>query len=492
MRIFLLWAEKPGNLDLRILLKEFKSAGHTLSYFVGYTGAENLVSDETVFHSYQDAINGKPAERFSSTQFAPLDEETIRAFYHTESIVLSMMNRFFDKVPVDERKRRYYELLRYWLGVFRELKPGAVLFPNMPHFVYDYISYEVAKYLGVITLFFDDTRFPGRLLVLRDLSQGSERFKEEQTKVVSETVTVDDLAPDIRGYYESRSNKGFTAVPSYIADQKKKYSLFHKLFPIEQVRKSGKGMKAFLSAPGYARALVREHLPEIKMKIRDTLTYPFVHNLKTEYERVATIPDFSRPYVYFPLQKQPERTTSPQGDMFVDQLLALEILSASLPVGVTIFTKEHPLQWPHFGIGFSSFRYRGFYERIARIPHIVIVPVNTSSYALINGALAVSAVTGSAGFEAVLRGKPAVIFGTVWYEDCPGIFKVQSVASAKDAFLRIQNGGGPEQKRIIQYLKAFERASIVAYISSTAGKASNVSKEECMKNIAKAVVNELA
>lgn len=492
MRVFLIWPEKQGDLDLRILISALERGGHTLLYFVGYTGSETIAPPETVFHSYIDAIAAKPASHVDVSSFPPLGAEVIKKFYRTESIVLTMMNRLFDRVCVDERRRTYYEMLRYWLGVFETYKPEAVIFPNMPHFVFDYIIYDIAHAFCVKTIFFDDTRFPGRLLLLSDLSKGSEAFRKEQKKSAHEQVRLTDLASDIRAYYEPRTDRCYTVLPGYIADQKKKHAVWPTLFPAGNGRERITDFSVFKKAPHYAVTVLKRAWPMVRRKAQEFLLSPFQSNLKKEYERVAQEHDFSKKFVYFPLQKQPERTTSPQGDVFVDQTLALEIVSASLPEGWVIYAKEHPMQWLHFGTGYSSFRYRGFYERMARIPKVMLVPVSTSSYRLINESHAVSAVTGSAGFEAVLRSTPAVIFGTVWYEDCPGVFKAASVIACRAALEKIAHGYKIDQQKIINYLKAFERATIRAYIAPSAGKASGISKTECMERIADAVLKELA
>ena len=149
------------------------------------------------------------------------------------------------------------------------------------------------------------------------------------------------------------------------------------------------------------------------------------------------------------------------------------------------------MQWLHFGIRYSSFRYKGFYKKIAAVPNVRLIPVNIDSYSLINGAQLVSAVTGSAGWEAALRSKPSIIFGTVWYQDCPGIFKAANVGDCRASLEKILNGYQVDQQKIINYLKAFGKSTIRAYIAPTSREASKLSKEESMKNITLAVLNEL-
>ncbi|MDO8619789.1 MAG: hypothetical protein Q7R64_00370 [bacterium] len=491
MKVLLSWARKQSDPDTGILIERLERAGHSLVYFVGAPVDERSTPKGAVFHSYADAEVGKPALSIDALAFPPLDADLIQKLYHTESVVLTMMNRFFDEFVVDERRRIYYEMVRYWSGVLSRYTPDVVLFPTLPHFGYDYILYSLARLAGIKTIFFDDTRFPGRLLPATDLAHLTESLKSAMTRNTGKQYSLDDLAPDIRGYYESRSRKDYSVVPSYIADQKERHSIWKLRLPWEKMGESLRDFSFLHKAPRYLRFLARERTIPFVKKVGTHLSYPLLSDLRKEYTALTHAPDFGRPFVYFPLQKQPERTTSPQGDMFVDQLLALELVSSALPKGSVIYVKEHPLQWAHFGVRFSSSRYRGYYERISRIPNVVLIPLSTDSYRLINESLSVSAVTGSAGWEAVLRGKPAIIFGKVWYEDCQGIFKASSKEDCVKAFATIARGYVVNQESVIHYLKCFESVTIRAFIAPTAGKASTIGKEECMNVISDSVLKEL-
>lgn len=491
MKILLSWARKQSDPETRILIERLQQAGHEFVYFVGAPVDKTATPAGTLFHSYAEAEVGKSAHGIDASLFPPLDEELIRRLYHTESIVLTMMNRFFDTLCVDERRRIYYEMVRYWSGVLSVYTPEVVLFPTLPHFGYDYILYALAQLFNIKTIFFDDTRFPGRLLLATRLEQLTEPLIRALAEHKGKKVTAQELAPDIRQYYAPRSQRDFNVVPSYIADQKARHSFWKIRFPWKSMWKSVRDVSFLHKAPRYLVAVASERAIPFVKRIAIHLSYPGVSDLRKEYEAQVKPADFGRPFIYFPLQKQPERTTSPQGDMFVDQLLALEIVSGALPHGQVIYVKEHPLQWLHFGVRFSSSRYSGYYARIARIKNVVLVPLATDSYRLINESTAVSAVTGSAGFEAVLRGKPAIVFGKVWYENCPGIFKVSSVHECKKAFEEMTRGYTISTEALINYLKCFESVTIRAFIAPTARKASTISNEACMHAISDAILSHL-
>ena len=111
----------------------------------------------------------------------------------------------------------------------------------------------------------------------------------------------------------------------------------------------------------------------------------------------------------------------------------IEILAAVVPNNWLIYVKEHPYQWLPRGAKYFDYRYAGFYEKIQRIKNVRLVPVTTDTFTLIERAQTVATITGTAGWEAVLRGKSALCFGYSWYRHCPGIWRVNDAATCRAA-----------------------------------------------------------
>ena len=126
--------------------------------------------------------------------------------------------------------------------------------------------------------------------------------------------------------------------------------------------------------------------------------------------------DPSPPYVYASLHMQPEMATDLLGGRYGDQLLMLEHLSRSLPEDFVIYVKEHPQQKMHM-------RDQSYFERLKMIPRVRYLRVEQSPFAIIKGARAVAAVSGTAGWEALQMGKPVLCFGAAWYRGFPGVFE---------------------------------------------------------------------
>ena len=126
--------------------------------------------------------------------------------------------------------------------------------------------------------------------------------------------------------------------------------------------------------------------------------------------------DMDKKFVYFPLQFQPEMTTVSLGGKFSDQILAIERLAELLPNDYLIYVKENPRQT-------SMMRGAMFFNRLKRIPNLRILPSYASTFALTENAEFIATVTGTVGWEAICRGKIALIFGRPWYRSLPGVIE---------------------------------------------------------------------
>lgn len=126
----------------------------------------------------------------------------------------------------------------------------------------------------------------------------------------------------------------------------------------------------------------------------------------------------ARPYIYFPLHLQPEMTTDILGGEYADQLRAIEDLRQRIPPELLIAVKENPKQR-----GFM--RSEAFFARMQDIPNLVLLDTSEPSFELASGSLAVATICGTAGWEALRMGKPAICFGHAFWNRMSGAFRIQ-------------------------------------------------------------------
>ncbi|MEM3104717.1 MAG: hypothetical protein QXD69_04350, partial [Candidatus Bathyarchaeia archaeon] len=125
---------------------------------------------------------------------------------------------------------------------------------------------------------------------------------------------------------------------------------------------------------------------------------------------------------YF-LHVQPEHSVEGLAFEFRDQAALIQNIAASLPADTLLVVKEHK---PMVGL-----RPIGFYQELLRTPNIMLLSDAFSSYDLIRKSRLVFSLTGTAALEAMYEGIPAIIFGSIFFEDFEGIYKVDSIRELK-------------------------------------------------------------
>jgi hypothetical protein len=115
-----------------------------------------------------------------------------------------------------------------------------------------------------------------------------------------------------------------------------------------------------------------------------------------------------RPYVFFPLHKQPEASIDIKGSPFSNQLEIIRALARTLPVSYDLYVKEHSVA--------LSTRPGSFYRELSRIPAVRLISPFTDSFELIVGSDLVVTITGTAAYEAALLGRPAATIASVFFD----------------------------------------------------------------------------
>jgi hypothetical protein len=217
-------------------------------------------------------------------------------------------------------------------------------------------------------------------------------------------------------------------------------------------------------------------------------------NIRRLLERYNTYVEedlpLDEPFIYVTLHYQPEKSTSPDGGLFVSQRLMLALLSKYLPDGWSLYVKEHPvlLSYNNSSAKGERGRIRAFYDDIAKLRGVKFVPLDLDSFKLIDHAQAVATITGTAGWEAVVRGKPSIVFGYAWYRDCEGVFNGTTEKSCREAMERIAAGYQPDRRKVQLFIQAVEETAILGYTIRFFALVGNLTQEENVANLTRAIV----
>jgi len=121
-------------------------------------------------------------------------------------------------------------------------------------------------------------------------------------------------------------------------------------------------------------------------------------------------------FVLFPLHVTPEATLLGSSPEYADQFTLIKNISMNLPLGVTLYVKDHPYQFVGDGLNFD------FYRRLTVLANVKYLPGDVSLNDLLSNpnCLAVTTINGTVGLEAAMKRKPVFVFGRPIYgaADC--------------------------------------------------------------------------
>lgn len=277
-------------------------------------------------------------------------------------------------------------LQRFWI-LLREHQIDCVLFANVPHQGAAIILYYLAKALRLKVLVCLQSSVPGAFWAADSIEGiGAPRLLADAGFTIP--IETDPASP-----FYMRSAK---PIPRWR----------------RHLRKAG--AKADLAAK-WAIGMPLWHRKVIHKRQVRLASERARQRHQRRLARLTELPRTGEPFIYVPLHLQPEMTTDSLGGVFCDQLLMLERLAAALPPDHWLYVKENPKQT-------TMMREESFFARLAALPRVRLMATTEPSLGLIRASRAVATVTGTAGWEAVQLGRPALLFGTAWYKGLPGVF----------------------------------------------------------------------
>ncbi len=444
-----------------------------------------------------------------------IDPKLIRDLAFSERVYMEMIYTRADPgggFSFYEVRKIYYEYLVFSFSLLEEYQPDVIIFDTTPHMMWDYVLYIVAKHCRINVIIFNDTPFPGRMVVFRDLDPclpaGNYRHKEDA--YTEESVVI---SPDVKSYIESlkkdfRSGAAYTFKAELLKGNVRAYMSSAEIS--KRLKKNKKSVISAVRREKWKELLNKGSKNRKKHYLKQSgvawsysfqSTYSFQSQrladidkrmeLLANYDSHSCVPDLNAPYVYFPLHWQPENSTVPMGGLFSDLHLALTLLREAIPDNWKIYIKENPGQFEwHRG---SFARHEAYYDEMASIEGVTLVNTESDSYDLIDYSKCVFTITGTTGWEAIVRGKPVLIAGNcVWYTGAPNLHRVRSLADIEKAIQHIQGQSvnssiGDLDKFILEFIKKSYFCVIdPAYVDELIGD-----KKKNTDEIVRAVINNL-
>lgn len=145
-------------------------------------------------------------------------------------------------------------------------------------------------------------------------------------------------------------------------------------------------------------------------------------SLIDKYDKLTSIEN--RNIVFYPMHLEPEATLNYFVDENYDQVSIIDTLIGCLKVGQTLVVKEHPQQQ---GILMTK-RYQTLKERFS---NLIYLPSYVTSFKILKKCEAVVTLTSTAAWEALILEKPVFILGGIYFDQCPGAIRIDSIKQLK-------------------------------------------------------------
>ena len=430
-----------------------------------------------------------------------LDRKTLDYFEHARPYFLRILDRF-QVEPISERDAEQYfnDCISYILAYLKNGKSYDLCFslyaPHSPTGIITYFSCKFLKipyYFGVRTMIPDIIMFSDNF---ESISPSFHKFNKEDfeekrdlnsksdvNKIFNQTIWLLEASKAINKtgnlYLANKNHSG--SILSRLARTKFMIPFVPFLkFILDMLKLILKG--DFLRNEFYKL----RRLTAIKLIFKN---YLLTSSLKKWLKIHSKNKTHHKDYFYFSMHYQPERTTDPESSYFTQQFLAIKLLSTALPEGYHLYVKDHPRQFRDLiDIAKLNFRNIKEYEAINALPNTTFLHPNVNSEDIIKNAKIVSSCTGSALWEALREGIPALSFGFTWHADCKSS---PNFSSKENMLYEISNLLKKEKEEVLDDVYNFildnKSCFIESHFGSIMANESDIDADISADNFSKAI-----
>lgn len=389
----------------------------------------------------------------------PIDDKLIKKLSYYESNFLNWIEDTSGRnFSFNERRRYYYDLLMYWNTVINNYKLEIFISFSWPHTVSDYALYLVCKHVySIPVIFLDVIPFFNTKHRLLFLSYDDMSAAIDKTYLNSEDLKIN---PVVENYISKLRKKEEPFVHSNILEFFENNKINPKQILIDIFRmikllisfKITKKPEIFFKSNNkpFGKNSQMNHFEYFIFKYKVMIKNLMLKNI---YKSISKPVNYEENYIYYPGPYIPEAMSNIVPGKFEDPFVILDMLSAKLPKGWKVYYKEHPATFAPGSKG-SLGKDKYFYEKLKKYEFVEIVPHDESTFKLTDYSKAVMTAGGTAGWEAVAREKPCLLFGSLWYQDCPEVFKIESMDDLNISLEKIVKGFKPNLNNVKKFMQS--------------------------------------
>lgn len=349
----------------------------------------------------------------------------------------------------DLDKRADYEiisLINFFIKIIKENNIDYIIYENVSN-IYSYSAYVASEILKKKYIGFIVSRMPGTHDIWFDIYGNIDKIDKDFWSYNEDKIRPNELK-FINQYYENIDEKK----PEYLKNDIKSYNINYFNYYLKKInlvkryvvytiknkedRKNSIGMDNPISIS----------FKSIKRNINRKFKIKYLNTFRSKFFDVV---DSKDEYILYPLHFQPESSTSVNAMYFVNQYETIKNIAFSLPLGMTLYVKDHPHAFGYFSLE--------FYKSIKRIPNVKLIHCDENTNKLIRNMKFLITLTGTMGYESLLLKKPVISFGNVSYKVhpyCYNIDKYEDIFETVKKVLKNQHNDFDEfNKRLIYAYK---------------------------------------
>lgn len=393
------------------------------------------------------SLNFAPAAPYAAYDLPPNLVEDVR-FLRLKDQTIKMMDRQDDFMCFRflEREALFYSLFNYFHAKLREKRVDMLISSEGPHAPVRFMLYGLCELLDIPRVHFTQSAV-APFMVMNTNMRGD--FAPLCRPTPHHAAIYDALAAYVdsfAGEVSSLQEAGYIKKQKAVAAQSMSGVPRHKKalhalkkgdFGVFSRAISARLQKYSATAPKpkefytvQSLDFINEplHLSEENQRKRKAIVSRVKALQRAYHNEACEAVTLDAPYIYFPLHYEPERTSNPDGGLYYNSYDALVALRRLVPVEIPIYVKEHSTQFIDAAHGHRG-RSPYFYKAVKTMPNVRMVPIEQSSFELIEHAALTVSITGTACLEAACRGRKAVIFGHTWFSGCPNVHSYSTIES---------------------------------------------------------------
>ncbi len=438
---------------------------------------------EIIFQKNLFAVRGYISEKLKH-EFVQFNSKIdLTKLHKIRKISEYMLNRFNwnNSFSKEEKKELINHHLLYSEFLIEKFNPDLVIFQEVPHFVYDYILYEICKIKKIKTLIFAYTNISGFSFLIDSIWNTSKKLNYFYKKNLEELKNKDIFLKNFNKEYLRIKNDIETQPPAEKWVQNKISKNTDTLKIIPKIKKLFlKNIKeSFLNLSKLFKSNKLTNASNMKIKNKNFKIFPsylkIFLNIKFSeyktiklhkfYKKISTHkPNLENNYINFFLHYEPERTISPQAGLLYNQFELIKYLTKKIPNGWFLYVKEHRKTFHTHFLMREQYRTKEKYLELLSCKNIIFIDDEYPSLKLIKNAKANVTGSGTAGLESIIHLKPLMTFGYSWLNKFKFCLNIRTKKNIIKAMRQIENNEFKFTENDVKiFLKSMEDASYNMY-----------------------------